>query len=281
MDLIPRDWYKTWFGNQYLTVYAYRNEKEAKLLINLIHSNIKLSPQSKILDLCCGQGRHALLLAKMGYRVVGIDLSRTLLEIAKFKTEKNQKASFIQADMRFLPTINKFDLLLNLFTSFGYLDTDDENISVFRQFKIVLKQGGNFVFDYFNSQHVVENLIPYHKARLGDMLIEQERYIERSRVLNKISLSKKGNTSIFYESVKMYQPEEIFKMLKQAEEKGRRVKLGGYFTKGNVEGIGAEKPSIYASNVNPTNRVERGFVVTYFQKGNYKRDLINGSNGKS
>jgi ubiquinone/menaquinone biosynthesis C-methylase UbiE len=213
---LKRAWYKKWFGNEYLIVYAHRDEKEALQLINLIHSNIKLSPKSKILDLCCGQGRHALILAKQGYRVYGVDLSSTLLTHAKFRSNKQEKAHFIQADMRYLPARESFDLLLNLFTSFGYFAMDEENIAVFNQFKAVLKNNSYFIFDYFNSSHVVENLVKYQQEKLGKLLVEQERHIDNDRVQKKIILSKNGHKSIFYESVKLYKSDQILSMLEKA-----------------------------------------------------------------
>jgi ubiquinone/menaquinone biosynthesis C-methylase UbiE len=216
MDVINRDWYINWFGNDYLTVYAHRDEQEARDLINLIQSNIKVSPWAKILDLCCGQGRHALILARMGYTVFGMDLSRTLLNAAQFKKDKHQNVYFIQADMRYLPTVDTIHLLLNLFTSFGYFDRDDENLSVFHEFYKVLQKGGNFVFDYLNKTHVLQNLVPFENDQIAGIQIDIEREIEGSRVQKKIVLKKNTKESIFYESVKMYQPDEIFMMLKQA-----------------------------------------------------------------
>ena len=208
-----KNWYENWFGNEYLTVYSHRDNDEAQELIQLIHSYIHLEKDSKILDLCCGQGRHALILAREGYEVYGIDLSRTLLEIAKYTKTSKQTAYFIQADMRLLPTVNSFDLLLNLFTSFGYFETDEENKSVFLQFHQVLKDGRYFVFDYFNDRFISESLVPFHRERIGNVLVEQERVIEGSRVRKKIRITKDGRQSTFFESVKMYNPDQIFNML--------------------------------------------------------------------
>jgi SAM-dependent methyltransferase len=216
MALKKKNWYKNWFGNEYLTVYAHRDQKEARQLISLIRSYVDIKPKQKILDLCCGQGRHVLQLAKLGYRVYGVDLSRTLLEVAKFKTNKWESAHFIQADMRHLPISHAFDLLLNLFTSFGYFETDAENESVFHQFSQALKPQGTFVFDYFNASFVEKSLIPYQKERLNGLLVEQERFIEGSRVEKVIKLNREGEQSIFHESVKMYYPDQLCSMMKHA-----------------------------------------------------------------
>jgi len=217
MALEKKSWYKNWFGNEYLTVYAHRDEEEARHLVKLIQRYIDLQPKQKILDLCCGQGRHVLHFAQLGYKVYGIDLSRALLEVAKYKKKLEESAFFIQADMRYLPISQSFDLLLNLFTSFGYFESDEENKSVFHQFNHALKPDGLFVFDYFNSSFIAENLIPYHKERIKGLLVEQERFIEGSRVQKIIRLNREGEQSIFYESVKMYDPDNLQTMMSEAK----------------------------------------------------------------
>ena len=216
MDVVNKEWYKNWFGNEYLTVYAHRDQNEARELIELLQKYIDLRSDAYILDLCCGQGRHALTLAKKGYFVVGADLSRTLLEAAKFKATKQNSARFVQADMRYLPLKKSFDLVLNLFTSFGYFETDQENQAVFNQFRDVLKQDGRFVFDYLNPEHVVDNLVARQKERVGNLQIDLERYIEGDRVEKVIRLSRNDHKRVFYESVKMYRPQEIFDMMDES-----------------------------------------------------------------
>jgi SAM-dependent methyltransferase len=221
------NWYENWFGNEYLTVYANRDEDEARQLVKLILTNVNLDKDSKIIDLCCGQGRHAFLFAQEGFDVYGFDLSRKLLQVAKFKNDQSDKTFFIQADMRFLPAVHSFDLLLNLFTSFGYFETDKENIVVFQQFHQALKTEGYFVFDYFNSQYVLENLERYQSEQIGDLTVEQERYIEGSRVEKIIRLNRQGKQSTFYESVKMYKPDQILKMMDETNLKIRYI-FGDY-----------------------------------------------------
>jgi SAM-dependent methyltransferase len=209
------NWYENWFGNEYLTVYAHRDEEEAQQLVQLILKYVPLDKNSKIIDLCCGQGRHAYLFAQKGFDVYGFDLSRKLLQVAKYRNENNNSTFFIQADMRFLPVNHSFDLLLNLFTSFGYFQTDQENNDVFHQFYQALKSGGYYVFDYFNSSYIVKHLERFQKEQIGDVIVEQERFIEGSRVEKIIRLNRHGKQSTFYESVKLYTPDQILNMLEE------------------------------------------------------------------
>jgi ubiquinone/menaquinone biosynthesis C-methylase UbiE len=222
-----RNWYEDWFGNEYLSVYAHRDEDEARELIKLIFAYVNIDKNAKILDLCCGQGRHAYILSQEGYEVYGIDLSKTLLQVAKYKNNQSTNTFFIQADMRKLPAVNSFNLLLNLFTSFGYFEEDEENKTVFKQFHQVLKSGGYFVFDYFNTPYIQANLERYHSEQIGDLIVEQERFIEGSRVQKIIRLNRNGKKSTFYESVKMYEKVKILEMMKETHLNVRYI-FGDY-----------------------------------------------------
>jgi len=83
------DWFKDWFASKdYLEVYKHRNMQDADSVIHLILENIKLNKNSKILDAACGAGRHSFLLKKLGYQVVGFDLSKTLLYVARENSGK-------------------------------------------------------------------------------------------------------------------------------------------------------------------------------------------------
>lgn len=221
------NWYENWFGNEYLTVYAHRDEDEARQLVQLILTYINLDKNAKIIDLCCGQGRHTFLFEQEGFEVYGFDLSRTLLQVAKYKTDQSNNTFFIQADMRYLPAMHSFDLLLNLFTSFGYFETDIENKTVFQQFHQALKTGGYFVFDYFHTPYILANLERYQSEQIGDLTVEQERFIEGSRVQKIIRLNRQGKQSTFYESVKMYKPDQILKMMEETSLSVRYI-FGDY-----------------------------------------------------
>ena len=219
MALSEANWYQNWFGKDYLKVYSHRDQKDAQQLVELILSNIDLYKDSHILDIGCGQGRHLSIFAEKQYQITGVDLSPVLLRIAKKNHINNSFVQLIQADMRHLPLKSKFDLALNLFTSFGYFENDDENISVLKQIYSLLEDSGNFVFDYFNSDFVKKNLIPKHEEEIGNLIVEQERFIEDSRIKKKINLIKDGKKFTYFESVKLYSPDEILNMLQSVNLK--------------------------------------------------------------
>lgn len=124
------------------------SDKETKKEIEFIWDVLNLEPGMGVLDVCCGQGRHARCLRDLGCKVVGLDSSRYLLEEAKRLTSEKD-VFFVEGDMRQIPLKEKFDAVVNLFTSFGFFD-DLENQKVISEFSRVLKPGGRLLIDYWN-----------------------------------------------------------------------------------------------------------------------------------
>ena len=120
--------------------------------LDFIDSALMLEYDSIILDLCCGQGRHANEFAESEYYVIGLDSSRELLNIAQKSLP--EKALFIEADMRNIPLKkNSCDAVINMFTSFGFFD-DEGNLQVLKSVSSVLKRKGKFLLDYWNPYAV-------------------------------------------------------------------------------------------------------------------------------
>lgn len=100
---------------------------------------------ARVLDVPCGQGRHAHLLAEAGYRVEGLDYSEHLLRVAR---ARDDGVRYRRGDMRRLPAAwtGKFDAVVNLFTSFGFFLDPADDARVISEFARVLRPGGVFVF---------------------------------------------------------------------------------------------------------------------------------------
>lgn len=142
--------------------YAYSelpDDEETAEEVEFISRVLDLGGHGLILDLCCGQGRHSIKLANMGYSVIGLDSSKALLDMAKSESLKNSARRllwFVEGDMRSLPIRdNTCDAVINLFTSFGFFD-DAENIGVLRAIADVLKPGGKLLLDYWNPYIAVQ-----------------------------------------------------------------------------------------------------------------------------
>jgi len=211
------EWFEDWFNtDEYLNVYRHRNEAEARQLINLILKTIDFAPGSTALDMACGAGRHSILLAKEGFNVTAVDLSANLLNVAKHAaSEAGVNVNFIRSDLRNFATDVKFDLVVNLFTSFGYFEDDEENFRIFKNVYKYLKPTSYFVMDYLNRYYVEQHLVNRSVDKIPGGEIIQERSINEKRVIKKITISKNGQEQHFLESVRMYTPNYLTRELKK------------------------------------------------------------------
>ena len=211
-------WYKDWFNSEYyLRVYKHRDESEAERLVLLIEKSVNLESQSSVLDMACGAGRHAIAFAKKGYKVTAVDLSQRLLEEAKKNAiDAGVNINFVLSDILNFQTAKKFDLAVNLFTSIGYFETDEENYDVIEKANSLLKEDKYFVLDYFNKDFLLNNLIPTSIISENGLKITQNRSIEGNRVVKKIIIENDGSLQEFYESVRLYSFEETKSIVERA-----------------------------------------------------------------
>lgn len=222
-------WYVNWFSSKlYLELYKHRNEDDARNLINLIERTLPLKKGDKVLDVCCGEGRHSIELARRGFNVTGFDLSKFLISEAKkhFKAlpEQHIKANFLNKDMRKFDFKKSFDTVVNLFTSFGYFDNDEENFRVIKNVSLSLKKGGYFVFDFINGNCLRKNIVPFDKKMFQGKEFTQKRRIEGDFVIKEISI-KSGSKKVSYEEVlKLYD----INVLKKAFEKNSLKVFASY-----------------------------------------------------
>ncbi len=217
-----KEWFKDWFNTEeYLNVYKHRNEQDAKELVELILENINLPLNGKVLDLACGPGRHSILFAQKGFKVSAVDLSKNLLNFANVAAgTANVNINFIEADLRNLCIKPKFDLVVNLFTSFGYFEDDKENFKLFNRTFYFLDDKGYFVLDFFNREYIKKNLVPRSEEELNHSRIIQQRKIEGERVIKEITILKDGKEQHFKESVRMYGKEEL---IREIEKRGFKI----------------------------------------------------------
>lgn len=214
---MKKEWFIDWFNtDEYLSVYKHRNEEDAECHIKFLLSKINLPLNASILDLACGSGRHSILLAKQGFNVIGVDLSdRLLSEAVKSARAENLNIKFIKSDIRDFQTEEKFDCILNLFTSFGYFETDEENFSVLEKAFSFLAKKGYFVLDYFNKNYIEKNLVLFSKEEEENYCITQERKIIDQRVVKKITIQRNGTEQTYFESVKLYDSNFLILKLKE------------------------------------------------------------------
>lgn len=198
--------FQEWFDSpMYETMYAHRDDQEAQKLSALIHSRFPVVEYPRLLDLACGRGRHCLNLARLGYSLTGVDLAPRAIAIAREKlASQNLKADFICGDMR-VPLPDTFDGIVNLFTSFGYFEDDEENRSVLRSMRQMLRPGGFLVLDFLNERWVRETLVAEESGSLDSCDYTIKRWISGSMVMKKISTFRPSSpVREFNEQVKLY-----------------------------------------------------------------------------
>src|SRR4051812_21827026 len=169
------EWFEQWFGEEYLRLYPHRDDDDARQAVQLIADAVPLAGR-RVLDLACGPGRHATHLAETGAHVVGLDLSAALLTRARQRLAR--RAQLVRGDMRCLPFRGgSFDVVVNLFTSFGYFSDDEQHLAVLREAGCTLGPGGALVLDYFNAEKVRRELVPHEYQVVGPQRIHIDRRI--------------------------------------------------------------------------------------------------------
>lgn len=176
--------------------------KEVATIIKLLG----IKKDEYIMDLCCGNGRHSISLARLGYRVLGIDLSEYLLSIAKARAQRleNGWVEFKRHDMRSLPYYQLFDVVLNLFTSFGYFEDDRDNYKVITEISKVLKNEGRVLLDFLNPCYIRKNIVPFSHRIVDGTSVKETRWIENNTVIKRIIVSDKSRCKTYMERVKLY-----------------------------------------------------------------------------
>ncbi len=232
-DNNEREWFAEWFDHPlYLKVYSHRDEAEAKTCVGTILENTGLAAllpaDIRVMDIACGAGRHALEFARQGFDTTANDLSPYLIGCAgKQAGEEGLPLVCTRQDMRSLAVGNTYDLVVQLFSSFGYFDTRDEDLQVLRNVRRSLKRGGWYVLDLINPTYLKNNLLPSSSKTVEGLEISETRRIEGGRVFKRITIDDSGKSLTFEESVRLYDRETIDGMLEAAGFEVRRV-LGDY-----------------------------------------------------
>lgn len=163
---LPENWWKTLFNSVYLKTDGDVVENDANTVkdIDLLIKAAGLEPNDRVLDLCCGQGRHSMELSRRGFKhVTGVDRSRYLIRLAR-KRAKQQKldVSFHEGDARkFRIRHQNFHCVALMGNSFGYFDQEEDDLAVIQSVTRALGPGGGLIaLDITNGNWMKENLVP-------------------------------------------------------------------------------------------------------------------------
>lgn len=226
-------WYKELFASEDPARYEKYVETDAsRAQVDFVIDKLALEPGAKVLDLCCGQGRHLIDLARRGYDVVGLDLSEYMLEKCKSAAAaEGINPVLVQADMRHIGFTTEFDAVISMFTSFGYLETETEDQKVLNAASLALKGGGSLLLDLHNRDGMMGHFQPLEWAEnsRGDLLLLEREFDPTKGRINarEVTIHTDGRRTENSHSLRLYTYTELDKMLQQA---GLRVQsvYGGY-----------------------------------------------------
>lgn len=212
------EWFGEWFDSPYYHIlYKHRDHEEAQEFLNNLNRYFDFEHGKKILDLACGKGRHSIYLNSKGMNVVGVDLS--FQNIASAKKHENDRLHFYVHDMRETFRIDEFDYVLNLFTSFGYFDSEKENEKVVCTAAKALKHGGKFIIDFLNPYRVINNLVPCEEKIIEGVHFKISRHVKEGFIIKDIDFEDHGKDFHFHEKVKAITKPEFIRYFEKADLK--------------------------------------------------------------
>jgi SAM-dependent methyltransferase len=159
-----------------VSMFSRRREAGTAREVDELVALLSLRPGVRVLDLCCGGGRHALELARRGYKVTGVDRTRAYLDRAQsIAAQEKLSVELVCSDMRDFEREGAFDVALNLFTSFGYFEDPEDDFRVVRHLFASLDAGGQVVMDV-NGKEIIARAFrarDWHRLEDGSLFLEE------------------------------------------------------------------------------------------------------------
>lgn len=212
---MPNEWFATWFDSPYYHIlYQSHDDGEAQFFIDRLLHALALPPGARLLDLACGKGRHARYLAEKGFDVTGVDISPASIAFAR--TFEHPRLAFYQHDMRLPFRVNYFDGIVNMFTSFGYFDSDQDHLRTLTHVATGLKPGGLFLLDFFNSEWVRTHIVRREERTLDGITFHLRKSIRSGRIYKRVAFETGGRKFLFRERVRLFALPDFQEMFQAA-----------------------------------------------------------------
>ncbi|WP_053406022.1 class I SAM-dependent methyltransferase [Persicobacter sp. CCB-QB2] len=225
-----KEWFGEWFDSPYYHIlYKDRDYTEAQQFISRLVEKLAFPKQAKVMDLACGKGRHSIYLNKLGFDVVGLDLSAQNVEAAR--QSGNSHLHFYIHDMRkvFAEGVKQFDYVLNLFTSFGYFAEEQQNQQAIESAAQALKKGGVFVLDFLNPEKVISNLVGRERKTVEEINFCITRQVDdQNFIVKDIWFEDENRPFHFQERVKAISKKEFIQYFEAAGLEVQQV-YGDYY----------------------------------------------------
>ena len=195
-----KEWFSTWFDSPYYHIlYGHRDEDEARNFLDRLTSLPFFKSAKRVADVCCGKGRHATYLHAKGFEVEGFDLSDASIQHCLSMAKPGMR--FQVHDIREPFPSNGFDVVLNLFTSFGYFTNDQDHEKALTNMGQALQTEGRLVIDFLNPDHVKSHLVAHESVSKEGLQFIIHRAIEGNRLIKNIAFQHEGQQYDFEENV--------------------------------------------------------------------------------
>lgn len=209
------EWWETYFS-KYFKLTAFSLVQRTKSEIDFILRETNLQNNARILDMCCGAGRHTIEFAKKGYTIIGVDYSKELLENCKKHIDESFKANITlqNRDIRRYKTKTKFNLVVNLFQSIGYFDSERDNLESFKNICDAVDEKGILCLELHNFLNVHEPKKIVQRIP-GGYKISEEQYFndtEKRIIMNRV-VEKKEIKDKFQIKIRIYTLDELNKIM--------------------------------------------------------------------
>lgn len=206
------EWFESWFDTEYYHIlYKNRDQSEAQFFIDNLCKKLNVGNGSKVLDLACGKGRHSIYLAQKGCDVTGIDLSPNSIHEAQ--KHENAHLRFWVKDMRQHLGQEEYDVIFNLFTSFGYFEDTEDNLKVLKAVKNALKPQGYLVLDYFNAIKALKSLPKKESKEIDGIQFDIRKSLSQGKIIKQIIVNDMGHTEEYFEKVSAFTLDNFNEML--------------------------------------------------------------------
>lgn len=214
------DWWRSWFGPGYLALYDEYLAERTPVEMDQLEALLALRPPLRILDLPCGQGRHAIELARRGYDVTGVDLSPFMLKVAEERARaEGVRVRWLAGDMREAIADERFDVVLNLFTSLGYFADEADDRRVVDAAASMLAPGGRFVLEVINGERIMAQFQEREWFTVGQAAVVERRTLDRAsrRMVVERTVSTSNETEVSIHALRLYDRSGIDAMLRAAD----------------------------------------------------------------
>lgn len=224
---LEQEWYRSWFNADYLKAYNHRNDDEARQFINRWNIWNQFASPINCLDLACGSGRYSRAIFQMGHKVIALDISRDLLQTAVDSSCEDSRSweceglRYVQGDMLNLPFREHFDMVISMFTSFGYFKDDSAHLQVLSEVSRVIVSDGLYVLDLPSYEATIKT-VKQNPVTVRDFgsykLFENRVYSEHTkRVEKRIVFEFENENREYLESVRLFRYSEIEKMINKVD----------------------------------------------------------------